>query len=183
MKDKLISIQKNILIYIKAHGKAILITVINIVMSVITHFLKGAFWLNENQILYIFATIAQVTGGVFGLTLAAYTLIDDKLKRIGEREETSTDFVNQIRNDNFEKLKEISVLSIGSILLGIFVLTVYRNKCMEITIFFMLESVSFFVQMLVKIYRFILAANPESIEIKKNSRRNCLIQNIRQLLI
>lgn len=171
MKDKLISMQKNILIYIKTYEKTILIIAINIVISVLTHFLKGVFWLNENQILYIFATIAQVTGGVFGLTLAAYTLIDDKLKRIGEREETSADFVNQIRNDNFEKLKEISVLSIGSILLAIFVLAVYRNKCMEIKIFFMLEAVCFFVQMLVKIYRFILAANPESIEIKKEQQK------------
>lgn len=58
--------------------KYLLLTLSCIGITFILHFVDKPFCFNENQILYIFSTIAQVTGGLFGLTLAAYTIVDDK---------------------------------------------------------------------------------------------------------
>lgn len=138
----------------------------NFAISIITHFINKPFWFNENQLLYIFATIAQVTGGLLGLTLAAYTLIDDKLKKIGDSDESSLDYSNQIRIENFDNLISISISSIFSIILSLIVLLVYRNRHLEITIFFMLESVYIFIRLLLKIYTFIQGANPNNISLK-----------------
>ena len=44
--------------------------IINFIISFITYFIDKPFWFNENQLLYIFATIAQITGSLLGLTLA-----------------------------------------------------------------------------------------------------------------
>ena len=62
---------------------AIVATFINIILCV-----RGItiFWLNENQLLYLFSAMAQVIGGVFALTLTAYVFFVDKF-----RESTSND--------------------------------------------------------------------------------------------
>lgn len=146
-------------------------TLINIVISFLSHYIQEPFWLNENQLLYIFATIAQVTGGLFGLTLAAYALIDDKLKKIGDAEETSFDYTNHIRSDSFHNLILVSLLSISTIVLSLLVLTLYRNQYMEITIFFILETIYLFFQLLIEIYIFIKNANPSNIEIRKEAEK------------
>lgn len=145
--------------------------IINFIISFITYFIDKPFWFNENQLLYIFATIAQITGSLLGLTLAAYTLIDDKFKKIGDSEESSLDYANQIRAENFDNLISISILSIFTIILSLLVLLIYRNRHLEITIFFMLESIYIFIQLLIKIYIFIQDANPNNIIIKKEKEK------------
>ena len=102
--------------------------IVNFIISFITYFIDKPFWFNENQLLYIFATIAQITGSLLGLTLAAYTLIDDKFKKIGDSEESSLDYANQIRAENFDNLISISILSIFTIILSLLVLLIYRNR-------------------------------------------------------
>lgn len=146
-------------------------TLINIVISFLSRYIQKPFWLNENQLLYIFASIAQVTGGLFGLTLAAYTIIDDKLKKIGDAEETSLDYTNHIRSDSFYNLILISVLSISTIVLSLLVLSLYRNRSMEATIFFILETIYLFLHLLTEIYFFIKNANPNNIAIKKEAEK------------
>ena len=145
--------------------------IVNFIISFITYFIDKPFWFNENQLLYIFATIAQITGSLLGLTLAAYTLIDDKFKKIGDSEESSLDYANQIRAENFDNLISISILSIFTIILSLLVLLIYRNKHLEITIFFMLESIYIFIRLLIKIYIFIQDANPNNIIIKKEKEK------------
>lgn len=146
-------------------------TLINITTSYLSRYIPEPFWLSDDQLLYIFATIAQVTGGLLGLTLAAYTLIDDKLKKIGDTEETSLDYTNRIRSESFHNLVLISVLSISTIILSLLLLSLYRNKNMEITIFFILETVYLFLDLLAEIYAFISNANPNNIAIKKEAEK------------
>lgn len=146
-------------------------TLINIIFSLLSRYIQKPFLLSENQLLYIFASIAQVTGGLFGLTLAAYTIIDDKLKKIGDTEETSLDYTNHIRLDNFYNLILISLLSISTIVLSLVVLSLYRNQYMEITILFVLETVCLFCYLLIEIYTFIKNANPSNIAIRKEAEK------------
>ncbi len=148
-----------------------ILTFLNVIISCLLYFVDRPFWFNENQILYIFATIAQVTGGLFGLTFAAYTLIDEKFKKIGDKEETSVDTVKKIRAENFDKLKYISALSIFSIVFSILVISIFRNNYLCITIFFMLETTTLFVFLLGKIYAFINSASPATIEKEKASEK------------
>ena len=46
------------------------------------------FWLNENQFLYLFSCMAQVIGGVFGLTLTAYVFFVDNFRKYTSNDET-----------------------------------------------------------------------------------------------
>lgn len=151
--------------------KNITFILINIAFSCLSRYINEPFWLNENQLLYIFATIAQVTGGLFGLTLAAYALIDDKLKKIGDDEETSFDYANHIRADSFKNLILISLLSISTIVLSLLVLSIYRNQYLELTIFFILETIFLFLQLLAEIYIFIKNASPENIVVRKEEEK------------
>lgn len=49
------------------------------------------FSLNENQLLYLFSTIAQIIGGIFGLTLTAYVFFVDKFKESARDDSTYYD--------------------------------------------------------------------------------------------
>ena len=55
-------------------SKAVLISFAVITLANIILFANGItiFLLNENQLLYLFSSMAQVIGGIFGLTLTAY---------------------------------------------------------------------------------------------------------------
>ena len=154
--------------------KYLLLTFVCIGITFILHFVDKPFWFNENQMLYIFSTIAQVTGGLFGLTLAAYTIVDDKLKKIGDEEETSADYVTDIRNETFNSLIQISILSIFTIILCLMMLAIYRNRSLDITIFFMLESIAIFIMLLQKLYLFIKSASPQKIENKKAEEKDLI---------
>ena len=62
--------------------KTILICLLGVtVLNIIWVFsVKPLFLLNENQLLYLFSSMAQIIGGVFGLTLTAYVFFVDKFK-------------------------------------------------------------------------------------------------------
>lgn len=119
----------------RSHKHAVALIII-FGVTVVLHLVRSPFILNENQMLYFLSTIAQVTGALFGLTLAAYSLIDDKIRKIGEEDESSVDYSTTVRTDSFEQLKRISILSSASILLSLFVLTLYRKMVLDFTIFF-----------------------------------------------
>lgn len=62
------------------------------------------FWLNENQFLYLFSCMAQVIGGVFGLTLTAYVFFVDKFRKYTSNDETLYDATNAILKRYFHIL-------------------------------------------------------------------------------
>lgn len=55
------------------------VTVLNIIWALGG---KPLFILNENQLLYLFSSMAQIIGGVFGLTLTAYVFLWISLKNL-----------------------------------------------------------------------------------------------------
>lgn len=147
----------------RSHKHAVALIII-FGVTVVLHLVRSPFILNENQMLYFLSTIAQVTGALFGLTLAAYSLIDDKIRKIGEEDESSVDYSTTVRTDSFEQLKRISILSSASILLSLFVLTLYRKMVLDFTIFFLLIVVCVFLSLLVEVYRYVGSVNPNKIE-------------------
>lgn len=69
--------------------------------------------LNENQILYIYSTSAQVVAGLYGLTLTGYIYLNDKLGKLEVEYDTLIDVVKELREQYF---KQITVLGIGCVL-------------------------------------------------------------------
>ena len=79
-------------------------------------------FLNENQILYIYSSLAQVIGALLGLTIAGYSMVDSKLKTLSETDTTITEYVEDTRHDYYISLMYIIILSTINIILCLIVL-------------------------------------------------------------
>lgn len=75
-----------------------------------TCFCITIFDLNENQLLYLFSTMAQVTGGLFGLTLTAYIFFVDKFKESTRGDDILYDATMSILDRYFRNLSWIGIL-------------------------------------------------------------------------
>lgn len=49
--------------------------------------------LEENQLLYIYSSLAQVIGAILGLTIASYSMIDSKMKVYAENDDTVEEYI------------------------------------------------------------------------------------------
>lgn len=78
------------------------------------------FELNENQLLYLFSTMAQVTGGLFGLTLTAYIFFVDKFKESTRGDDILYDATMSILDRYFRNLSWIGIMCGVVILLCVF---------------------------------------------------------------
>ena len=88
------------------------------------------FVLNEGQLLYLFSTMAQVIGGMFGLTLTAYVFASDKINETGENDEEYYDVAHDILKKNMQNLIVIAIISgiaIALSVLGIIALHNWTN--------------------------------------------------------
>lgn len=65
--------------------------------------------LSENQVLYSMSTMAQVVSSLFGLILAAYAIVDPKLKEISAKDQQSLDYVDLLRKDYFQNIILLSI--------------------------------------------------------------------------
>lgn len=75
-------------------------------------------YLNENQILYLFSTSAQVLAGVYGLTLTGFVFFRNELSREEFEDETLVDAVESLKKRYFKLLLFITALSILTLLLS-----------------------------------------------------------------
>lgn len=74
--------------------------------------------LNENQILYLFSTSAQVLAGVYGLTLTGFIFFRSELSREEFEDETLVEAVESLKNRYFTLLMFVTFSSIMSLLLS-----------------------------------------------------------------
>ena len=66
--------------------------------------------LNENQLLYLFSVMAQVIGGLFGLTLTAYVFFTDKIKDLVKTDNTLYDATSALLSRCFHYLIFIAAI-------------------------------------------------------------------------
>lgn len=123
-------------------------------------------FLSENQILYIYSSLAQVIGALLGLTIAGYSMVDSKLKTLSEADTTITEYVEDTRHDYYISLMYIIILSTINIILCLIVLAVYDNVFNLLTPFFMTETVIIFVYIMIELIRFVCYLNPNTIKEK-----------------
>lgn len=115
-------------------------TVLSIFFSVCNN---PIFVLNENQLLYLFSTMAQVVGGIFGLTLTAYVFFVDKFKESTQDDDILYDAAAALLNRYFHILIIIALIC-GSIIFLCVIGIIDLHNCMAIYPFVINESVSLF---------------------------------------
>jgi uncharacterized protein YutE (UPF0331/DUF86 family) len=93
-------------------GLLISVSAITVAIGFSNHAVK----LNENQVLYIFSTSAQVLAGVYGLTLTGFIFFRNELSREEFEDETLADAVESLKQRYFSLLLFITALVMVTIL-------------------------------------------------------------------
>ena len=128
------------------------------------YFCDVIFYLNDNQLLYVFSTMAQVTGGLFGLTLTAYVYFADKFKESTRGDDILYDATMSILTRHFYNLILIGVTCGIVICLCIFGI-VDMNTWMWIYSFVINEGVLLFIVLIVAILIFgIMLLDPKKLD-------------------
>lgn len=86
--------------------------------SITVGLLKPAFLLNENQVLYLFSTSAQVVAAIYGLTLTGFVFFRSELSREETEDETLVDAVESLKKRYLILMGFISVLVFVCLLLS-----------------------------------------------------------------
>lgn len=80
------------------------IVIITIISALVSACFAPVFHLNENQLLNLFSSMAQILGGLFGLTLTAYVFFVDKFKESAKEDEIYYDATATILKRFFHTL-------------------------------------------------------------------------------
>lgn len=147
-------------------------TIATIILSVILGLLiKPIFLLNESQLLYVFSSMAQIVGSVFGLTLTAYVFFVDKFKEAMRNDDTYYDATISLLRQFFHTLALIAMICGCTILVCIFGIITLHN-CTTIYPILINESVLLFSLGIVSILLFgVILLDPEKLdrEIKRQA--------------
>lgn len=142
----------------------IILTCLNLYNSIFSNVIL--LFLTENQILYIYSALAQIIGALLGLIIAGYSIIDNKIKTIGEEDHTITDYTDELRHEYFTSLIYIIILSIIDILSCIITLSIYNNGFNIYLSFFMLETIIIFIFIMIFTFHFVCYLNPSKLQEK-----------------
>lgn len=94
----------------------ILLLILGVLINGIFSFnIEPHIFLTENQILYLMSTMAQVVAGLFGLVLAAYAIIDPKLKAEGDRDDDVKESLDILRKSYFDNIILLSIFCVVTI--------------------------------------------------------------------
>lgn len=145
-------------------SSCVLLSLFNLINCLI--FRTQIILLSENQILYIYSSLAQVIGALLGLTIAGYSMIDSKMKSLSETDTTVTEYIEDVRRDYYVSLMHIIILSAINIILCLTVIAIYDNKFYIFSSFFMTESIIVFIFIMIELIRFVCYLNPKVINEK-----------------
>lgn len=76
-------------------------------------------YLNENQLLYIFSTIAQVIAGLFGLSMAGFVFLNESLDKSAVEDPSLEEILEYLRKDYFHNIIFMSAIGAISIILSL----------------------------------------------------------------
>ena len=125
-----------------------------------------ALLLNENQVLYLFSTSAQVIAGIYGLTLTGFIFFRNELSREEFEDETLTDAVEALKKRYFTLLMFITGLVLLSILLANLAITYEAAGAIHQNTVLINVGQSAFITSLVAVAYFIFdVISPQRIEI------------------
>lgn len=122
--------------------------------------------LNENQILYLFSTSAQVLAGIYGLTLTGFIFFRNELSREEFEDETLADAVESLKGRYFTMLVFITGLVLLTFALSSLVMAKESGEHSLVTTLLMNSGQSAFGTSLLAISYFIFdVTSPKRIEV------------------
>ncbi|MBB1322271.1 hypothetical protein [Shewanella sp. SR43-8] len=128
--------------------------------------------LNENQILYLFSTSAQVLAGVYGLTLTGFIFFRNELSREELEDETLVEAVESLKNRYFTLLVFVTLSSVVTLLLSNLAIS-YESTGTTLSTIIINSAQSAFVTTLLAVTYFIF----EVISPKRIERESRKLQN------
>lgn len=93
--------------------------------------------LNENQIMYLYSTSAQVVAAVYGLTLAGYIFFRGELNREAQEDQTLAESIGKLESRYFQQLAMITTLVMTTILLTNLIIAYENSENSSLLTFFM----------------------------------------------
>ncbi|MGP0209185.1 hypothetical protein [Pseudomonas sp. NCHU5232] len=128
-------------------------------------YLRPVLILNENQILYLYSTTAQVLSAIYGLTLTGFIFFRNELSREEFGDESLEQAVEVLKRRYFRVLLFVTLLSMFTVLGCNFVIAVGGFKWRLIEVVFMnVTQVSFVVSLVVIAYFIFDVVAPRRIE-------------------
>ena len=160
----------------KIHNQLIIVVFILTIVNIINCLTLRIelFPLIENQILYIYSSLAQIVGALLGLTIAGYSIIDSKMKNLALNDTTISAYVEDIRDDYYKSLIHIIGLSSATIFLCLIVLAVYKGNFTNLSPFFMTETMLIFVFAMIEVIEFVRYLNPNAISEKSSNDKKTI---------
>ncbi|WP_337037584.1 hypothetical protein [Pantoea agglomerans] len=149
--------------------KVISISILILTILSLTSVLVGIFnpilILNENQILYLYSTSAQVLAGVYGLTLTGFIFFRNELSREEFDDDSLTEAVESLKERYFKLLLFVTLLSIFSLFICNFIISIegQENSIFK-TILINIAQSSFIVSLLTIAYFIFDVIAPKRIE-------------------
>lgn len=119
----------------------IIFLIISLLNALYAMFVSPIILLTENQILYTFSTIAQVTASMFGLILAAYAIINPKLEEKGNENQELYDYIKIYRNKCFKNIVQLSIFCVITILLSLLCINTYIHLPIKWVTFFINQTI------------------------------------------
>lgn len=122
--------EKNTLADSSRFSKIILAALIlaTILSAALSKFTDTYIFFNDNQLLYLFSAMAQVIGGVFGLTLTTYVFFVDKFKESARDDATYYDATVALLNRYFHILILIAITCGSTIFFSIIGMLILHNQ-------------------------------------------------------
>jgi len=117
-------------------------------------------FLDDNQILYIYSTSAQVVAGLYGLTLTGFIFFESKLKDIVLEDVTYYDHIESLKKVYYRDITTIGLITILSILMCFFSISLYKvdsykqlpiNLLLTLTMAFTITAIISIVQFSIKL--------------------------------
>lgn len=102
-----------------------------IVLCIYASTINPIFILNENQILYLYSTTAQVIAGLYGLTIAGYIYFESRLNDMVNIDETYIDHITILKKGYFLDIFYSGVMSGTAIILSLICIASYREINVE----------------------------------------------------
>lgn len=144
-----------------------------------SNLLNCVFWnvriieMTENQILYTFSSAAQIIGALLGLTIAGYSIADTKLKDLQDRDETSQEYIKELRNDSFHLIWWIALLGAAVIGLCLIILSCY-DKWPRVMLFLTSEVGPLFLYALLLTICLVYSLRPDALQDKRTQERKSI---------
>ncbi|WP_379134084.1 hypothetical protein [Paenibacillus sp. sgz500958] len=112
-------------------SKLIIVAAITAVIISVVSSLIGIFCpiliLNENQILYLFSTTAQVLAGIYGLTLTGFIFFRNELSREESDDDSLTEAIQGLKERYYTLLKFITLITVSTLLISNSVISIESN--------------------------------------------------------